>query len=192
MPVKPVYLFPALALLAMVWLAPVDRLMPAFAAHMVRHMVLVALAAPLIVLALPNIAHRAAVPPLAAALAEFVVVWGWHLSAAHALGRLQNLGFAAEQASFLAVGLMIWASCLRRDQPLAGAGGLLLTSMHMTLLGVLLVLAPRDIYADICGTASDLSGQQIGGMLMLAIGTPVYLIAGLWLTGQALQERRQA
>ena len=28
--------------------------------------------------------------------------------------------------------------------------------------------------------------------LMLAIGTPVYLIAGLWLTGQALQERRQA
>ena len=76
--------------------------------------------------------------------------------------------------------------------PLAGAGGLLLTSMHMTLLGALLVLAPRDIYADICGTAPDLSGQQIGGMLMLAIGTPVYLIAGLWLTGQALQERRQA
>lgn len=64
-----------------------------------------------------------------------------------------------------------------------------MTSMHMTLLGALLVLAPRDIYAAICGTPPDLSGQQIGGMLMLAIGTPVYLIAGLWLTGQALREK---
>lgn len=189
---KPVFLFPALVLLALVWLFPVDSFMPVFAAHMVRHMVLVALAAPLIVVGLPNVAARAAVPPLAAALFDFVVIWGWHLPAAHALGRLQGFGFAAEQASFLVVGLMVWASCLRRDQPLAGAGGLLLTSMHMTLLGALLVLAPRDIYAEICGTVPDLSGQQVGGMLMLAIGTPVYLIAGLWLTGQALRERRPA
>lgn len=189
---KPVFLVPGLLLLALVWLIPLDRYMPVFAAHMVRHMVLVALAAPLLVLSLPDAADWMAVPPLAAALAEFVVVWGWHLPAAHALGRLQGLGFAAEQASFLAVGLLVWASCLRRDQPLAGAGGLLVTSMHMTLLGALLVLAPRDIYAEICGTAPDLSGQQIGGMLMLAIGTPVYLIAGLWLTGQALRERGTA
>jgi putative membrane protein len=187
---RPVCLLPALALLALIWLIPFEGVIPVFAAHMVRHMVLVALAAPLIVLGLPRVADRVAVPPLAAALAEFVVVWGWHLPAAHALGRLQGLGFAAEQASFLLVGLMVWASCLRRDQPLAGSGGLLLTSMHMTLLGALLVLAPRDIYAEICGTAPDLSGQQIGGMLMLVIGTPVYLIAGLWLTGQALRERQ--
>lgn len=186
------FLAPGLALLALVWLLPLDRLVPDFAAHMLRHMVLVALAAPLIVLGLPRLAERLAVPPLAAALAEFVVVWAWHLPAAHALGRLKATGFAAEQASFLIVGLLVWAGCLRRDQPLAGAGGLLLTSMHMTLLGALLVLAPRDIYAEICGTAPDLSGQQVGGMLMLAIGTPVYLLAGLWLTGQALRERGMA
>ncbi len=183
------FLAPGLVLLALVWLLPLDELVPEFAAHMLRHMVLVALAAPLIVLGLPPLAERAAVPPLAAALAEFVIVWGWHLPAAHALGRLQAAGFVAEQASFLIVGLLVWAGCLRSDQPLAGAGGLLLTSMHMTLLGALLVLAPRDIYAAICGTAPDLSGQQIGGMLMLAIGTPVYLVAGLWLTGQALRDR---
>ena len=53
--------------------------------------------------------------------------------------------------------------------------------MHMTLLGAMLVLAPRDLYAELCGTAPDLSGQQIGGLLMLGIGTPVYLAGGLWL-----------
>ena len=64
--------------------------------------------------------------------------------------------------------------------------------MHMTLLGALIVLAPRDLYAAICGTAPDLAGQQIGGMLMLAIGTPVYLGAGLALTGLALRDRGTA
>ncbi|MBV7410733.1 cytochrome c oxidase assembly protein [Maritimibacter sp. DP1N21-5] len=186
---RPVFLATGLLLLALVWLLPLDTMLPVFAAHMVQHMVLVAVAAPLIVLGLPRLAERFAPPPLAAALAEFVVVWAWHLPVAHALGRLDKLGTLAEQASFLAVGLLVWAGCLRRDQPLAGAGGLLLTSMHMTLLGALLVLAPRDIYAELCGTAPDLSGQQIGGMLMLAIGTPVYLVAGLMLTGQALRDR---
>lgn len=186
------FLLPGLAMLAAVWFAPLDAVLPEFALHMLRHMTLVALAAPLIVLGLPRLAGGLAVSPMAAALAEFVVVWAWHLPVAHALGRLQAVGFVAEQASFLAVGLMVWTGCLRADRPLAGAGGLLLTSMHMTLLGALLVLAPRDLYAALCGTAPDLSGQQIGGMLMLAIGTPVYLVAGLWLTGQALRERGAA
>ncbi|QPM92315.1 cytochrome c oxidase assembly protein [Pseudooceanicola algae] len=186
------FLAPGLGLLGLVWLLPLDDMLPVFASHMLRHMTLVALAAPLIVLGLPRVADRLPVPPLAAALIEFVVVWGWHLPAPHAAGRLQTVGLVAEQASFLSAGLLVWTGCLRHDQPLAGAGGLLLTSMHMTLLGALLVLAPRDIYAAICGTAPDLGGQQIGGMLMLAMGTPVYLIAGLWLTGQALRERGMA
>lgn len=186
------FLLPGLGLLAAIWAIPLEALMPAFAAHMLRHMTLVALAAPLIVLGLPRLGLWAVVPPLGAALAEFVVVWGWHLPAAHGLGRNAPVGFVLEQASFLAVGLAVWAGCLRPDRPLAGAGGLLLTSMHMTLLGALIVLAPRDLYAEICGTAPDLSGQQLGGMLMLGIGTPVYLVAGLALTGLSLRERHPA
>ncbi|KZY34237.1 cytochrome-c oxidase, partial [Roseovarius sp. HI0049] len=171
------FLLSGLVLLAAVWVLPLEAAMPVFAAHMLRHMVLVAVAAPLIVLGLPQVTARLAMPPLAAAAAEFVVVWAWHLPVAHGLGRTMALGFVAEQASFLIVGLLVWAGCLRSDRPLAGAGGLLLTSMHMTLLGALIVLAPRDLYAEFCGTPPDLSGQQIGGMLMLGIGTPVYLIA---------------
>lgn len=189
---RPAILLLGLALLAAVWLLPVDRLLPEFAAHMLRHITLVALAAPLIVLGVPQWVQRLAIPPLGAAVLEFVVVWGWHLPAAHAAGRLNGLGFVLEQLSFLTVGLLVWAGCLRSDQPLAGAGGLLLTSMHMTLLGALLVLAPRDLYAALCGTLPNLTGQQVGGMLMLAMGTPVYLIAGLILTGQSLRDRSAA
>ncbi|MEQ8700099.1 MAG: cytochrome c oxidase assembly protein, partial [Bauldia litoralis] len=86
-------------------------------------------------------------------------------------------------------GLAIWASALSPNPPLAGAGGMLLTSMHMTLLGALLVLAGGDLYAEACGRVPDLEGQQLGGLLMLAIGTPIYLLAGLALIGSVLRER---
>lgn len=183
---RPVCLLPALALLAAIWLLPLEAWLPGFPVHMLRHMVLVALAAPLLVLGLPGVAGRLAINPLIAAAVEFVVVWAWHMPQAHALGRLSGAGFVAEQASFLLAGALVWAGCLAARQPLAGAGGLLLTSMHMTLLGALLVLAPRDLYAAVCGTAPDLAGQQWGGLLMLGIGTPVYLLAGIALTAKAL------
>lgn len=70
---------------------------------------------------------------------------------------------------------------------LAAAGGLLPTSMHMTLLGALLTLAPAPIHAGTCAGCGSLAGQQTGGMLMLAIGTPVYLLGGLWLVSRALR-----
>ena len=45
-----------------------------------------------------------------------------------------------------------------RRRFLAGAGALLLTSMHMTLLGSLLVLSNADLYTAFCGTPPDLFG----------------------------------
>ena len=123
---------------------------------------------------------------------------GTYAPALHHLSRHHGWALAIEQASFLTVSLMLWLSAfggdtaLRLPRAAAGVAGLLMTSMHMTLLGALIVLAPRDLYAEICGTAPDLSGQQIGGMLMLGIGTPVYLIAGLALTGLSLRERGAA
>lgn len=185
------YALGGLMLLAAIWLLPAPQV-PRFPLHMIRHIVLVALAAPLLVLGFPALGRWVAIPPLVAAALEFVLVWAWHLPAAHGLAYRLPLGFALEQASFLLAGLAVWGSCLRgamTDDPglaLAGAGGLLLTSMHMTLLGALLTLAPRDVYAGFCGTAPALSAQGVGGMLMLAIGTPVYLVAGVALAARAL------
>lgn len=174
----------AAVLLAGVWLLPLQQLVGGhFPAHMVRHMTLVALAAPLLALALPALAAPSV---LAGAVIEFLVVWAWHLPALHGLACTDPVARVAEQAMFLAAGWTVWAGALRTDAPLAGAGGLLLTSMHMTLLGALLTLAPVDLYAAACGRPVDLVGQQVGGLLMLAIGTPVYLMGGLLLAARAL------
>ncbi len=180
-----------LALTAM-WLAPWEQLLVGhFPAHMIRHMVMVALAPPMLLLAWPALGRVFGVSPLLGAVVEFALVWGWHVPAAHALARGGAGWFALEQGSFLLAGLLVWAGCLRRDTPLAGAGGLLLTSMHMTLLGALIVLAPRALYPDAhAGHGGDaaLAGQQLGGLVMLGIGTPAYLIAGLWQTARALRD----
>lgn len=180
-------LITGLALTGFIWAAPLEAWFNAvFPAHMLRHMALVAVVAPLLVLGAPRFADRLALSPVVAAAVEFVVVWAWHLPGLHGLAYLAGAGFALEQASFLIAGLLVWAGCLRADQPLMGAAGLLLTSMHMTLLGALITLAPRDLYAEICGLAPNLTAQQLGGLLMLGIGTPIYLVAGLFLTHGAL------
>ncbi|WP_246849401.1 cytochrome c oxidase assembly protein [Rubellimicrobium arenae] len=181
-------LAPAGAALALAWGAPLeDWFGAAFPAHMLTHMTLVACAAPLIVLSVPSLVRRMHVPVLAGAAAEFAIVWGWHLPVLHGAARLDPGWGFAEQAMFLIGGLMVWAGALGAAQPLAGAGALLLTSMHMTLLGALLVLSGNDLYAAICGTSPDVGGQRLGGLLMLGIGTPIYLAGGLWLTARALR-----
>ena len=178
-----------LGLLAALWLLPLGHWLGAdFPHHMLRHMGLVTVVAPLLVLGFPTATAPFALSPLLGAVVEFAVVWGWHLPALHGWADGGWLGLILEQSSFALAGLLVWAGCLRGDA-LAGAGGLLLTSMHMTLLGALIILAPRDLYAEICGRAADLSAQQLGGLLMLGIGTPVYLIAGLGLVAQALNRQ---
>ncbi|MFD2739464.1 cytochrome c oxidase assembly protein [Sulfitobacter aestuarii] len=180
--------YAGLAVLAAIWLLPLQLWLGwVFPVHMLRHMALVAIAAPLLAIGLGARMPWLTISPLLASALEFAVVWLWHLPTLHGIAYLHLPGYVLEQAGFLAVGLLVWVSALRPGEALTGAGGLLVTSMHMTLLGALLILAPRDLFAAICGLAPDLGQQQIGGLLMLGIGTPVYLIGGLILVHGVLE-----
>lgn len=175
---------------ALVWFAPsVYPGLPDFPLHMIRHMTLVAIAAPLLVLGAPRFSQSLPSIPLLASFAEFVIVWAWHMPGAHDMARTHGLGFVIEQACFLIVGILLWASVMDPDRALAGAGALLLTSMHMTLLGALIILSPRALYSHGTNTTmtSAIEAQQMGGMIMLVIGTPIYLLAGLWRTRDVLR-----
>lgn len=161
--------------------------------HMLGHLAIVAVASPLLVLtALPALDRVRGdglfSNPLAASLFELVVVWGWHAPQLHHAARVDALAFAAEQLSFLVAGLWLWGSCLRgagRGRGgLAGAGALLFTSMHMTLLGALLSLSPRSLY----GAHAALADQQVGGVLMLTVGGAAYLVGGLALLAVMLKD----
>lgn len=161
-----------------------------FTWHMALHLLNVTAIAPLAAFAVRHGIPLRAPIPLLAAFAEFVVVWAWHAPAAHAFARDGTAGFLLEQASFVAGAWLLWASVAdaveRQDRGAIGQSvlALLLTSMHMTLLGAVLALAARNPYrADLCGSAATglapLADLQLGGALMLGVAATVYLVAAL-------------
>lgn len=191
--------------LALAWGWPVPQLaQQVFFGHMIMHMLNVAVAAPLLSLAIAgkhfDPVNRwpwlfAAIP---ASVVELVIVWGWHAPVPHHLARMTTLGLFAEQSTFLLSGIWVWLSAFGGaaydDKARRGTGvvGLLLTSMHMTFLGALLGLSPRPLYPHHhgFGALTSLADQHLGGAIMLVVGGIVYLSGGLWLTVEVLTERK--
>ena len=191
-----------LSTLMAVWLGPLpamaDRL---FVGHMLMHVMVVAVAAPLLAIGLAGgrLDFSGRVPmlfsPILASVIELFVVWAWHVPALHHAARTVPAAQWLEQGSYLFVGLLVWLAALGGEgrRALAGIAGLLLTSMHMTLLGVLLTLSSRPLFDHGGSAASGLSAledQHLGGVIMLAFGGSAYLMGGLYLLFGLLQDRR--
>jgi putative membrane protein len=186
-----------LIVLGAAWLSPLPQLArDAFSAHMAMHMGVVAIAAPLLALGIGGSAFDPVrrwpnlFPPITVSLLELVIVWAWHGPALHHLARHTVAGLIAEQTTFLLSGFLVWISVFggdpaqRQNRRASGIAALLLTSMHMTLLGALLALAPRPLYAHAGAPANltPLDDQHLGGAIMLLVGGLSYLIGGLGLT----------
>jgi putative membrane protein len=182
--------------LALAWFGPLPQLAQrAFYAHMIMHMAVVAVAAPLLAL---GIAGQRFDPvrlapkffaPIPASILELVVVWAWHAPALHHFARHDSTGLMAEQGMFFMSGLLVWLAAFggdsaRGNRGAVGVVGLLLTSMHMTLLGALLALSPRPLYAHAETEAglTAIADQHLGGAIMLIAGGVSYLAGGLYLT----------
>ena len=190
-------------LLAAIWLGPLPRLAQhSFAAHMTMHMGVVAVAAPLLAIALtgflrPRLRMTWLAAPIAACMIELIVVWGWHAPLLHQAARHHGWALALEQGSFLLAGLLLWVTSLggdvQRERGHAGAGvvALLFTSMHMTLLGALFALSNRPLFQHTVERTNVLSDQHLGGAVMLIVGGASYLIGGLWLTMRMLRAAPQ-
>lgn len=162
--------------LAMVW--PLDALGAwSLAAHMAQHMLLLALAPPLLLAGMAGPAWLAALPASWAravmrllrgphaqsawravsglavgTVLQALVMWGWHLPAAmdHALAHAPT--HYAMHLSFLVAGLLFWTAVLRSlREPVHGAGAglvaLLATMVHMGLLSALMTFAEQPRYA---------------------------------------------
>jgi putative membrane protein len=197
-------LLSGLALLALLWGGPLPGMTKhSFSAHMALHMGVVAVAAPLLAAGIagaPGDPVRRAprlFAPIPASFLELAVVWAWHAPALHHAARGSGAVMAIEQGTFLATGLLLWLAAvgggpeLRENRRGAGIIALLLTSMHMTLLGALLALAPRALYAhSMSGVGlAPLEDQHLGGAIMLLVGGVSYLAGGLWLTVGLLRSR---
>ncbi|PRB84377.1 cytochrome c oxidase assembly protein [Pseudomonas sp. MYb185] len=179
--------------LAGLWLGPLPAMSrTAFSAHMLLHLGVVVLAAPLLAIGLV----RAGVCldrvgglrtwMVVVFAMEMVVVWGWHAPALHEAAARHVGVFVLQQFSFLVVGLGVWLlgfATLQRGAMATAILGFALTSTHMTMLGLLLTLAPRLIYpAELCLGAfgfEQLEDQRFGGVLMAAWGGLAYMAGGV-------------
>jgi putative membrane protein len=187
-------------LLGLIWFGPLlGTWRQSFTAHMFAHMGVIAVASPLIAIGLPSRWRPGpAMPsslPLLASLAELVTVWAWHTPAMRAAAESSLSAMIFEQATFLAAGLFLWSTSIaaggQRIHAATGAAALLVTSIHMTLLGALLALSQRPLYGSgevTCfGVVLDAGqDQQLGGVIMLLVGAVVYLAGGVFLVAQLL------
>jgi putative membrane protein len=119
-----------------------------FAMHMVEHELLMAVAAPLLVIGRPTIALIWALPPagrravgamgaaspirrtwllltgtVAAWALHTVVLWGWHVPALFESAMRNEALHALQHASFLGAALVYWSSLLGRADRRAGTAG---------------------------------------------------------------------
>lgn len=174
----------AVAVLAIAFVSPLCALSAAlFSARVVHHVLLVAVAAPLIAAAWPG---RRAVPPAMPFAAFTAALWLWHLPAAYdaALGNVAV--YWAMQATLLATAVLFWRAVLH---PGRGVGAALLAVwagfVQMALLGALLTLAPDPLYAihavaPLAWGMTPLGDQQLGGLIMwVPAGLPFAVIGGL-------------
>lgn len=205
----------ALLALALVW--PLDVLADrSFAAHMVQHLVLIALAPPLLVLGAPLVPFATLAParrviarlpwpwvahPLAAFGLHAAVIWAWHAPALFQAALRAPAVHTLEHATMLAAALVFWWMLLPAGRARAGGRGtslvwLLLTMIHLGLLGALLTFAPRVLYPaygerPLALGLSPLEDQQLAGLIMWVPGGVVYLAAALALAAVWLEETQR-
>lgn len=170
---------------ALIW--PLDAFAEwSLAAHMTQHMLLIAVAAPLLIVGRTGTVCLAGVPkrwirratahlrrPLVAraavalsgtgtaTLLQTAVMWGWHLPAAMQLALAHDLVHYAMHASFLGAGLLFWwalLQSLRERRRGFGSGALALvgTMMQMGLLSALLTFAPAPRFEHYLGRTEAL------------------------------------
>jgi putative membrane protein len=158
-------------LLAIALISPLHRLGGAlFSAHMVQHELLMAAAAPLLVLGRPVVALLWAVPmgwrralgelsatswvqgpwqlltlPVVAWTVHAIAIWAWHAPALYQATLSSELVHTAQHLSFLGSGLLFWWSLLRAREGRLGRPPaviyLFTTALHTSLLGVLLTFS---------------------------------------------------
>lgn len=185
------------AVLLIAFVSPLCALSTAlFSARVVHHALMVALAAPLLVLGLPRAWRGAAATGAMATLALLVhtlLMWLWHAPAPYAAALASHPLYWLMETTLMASALAVWLVAL---SPRAGLGTAMSTllgaMMQMGLLGAIIVFAATPLYAPHALTTtafglSPLADQQLAGLIMWVPAALPYFIAALWLAGQRLR-----
>ena len=172
----------ALCVLIVAFVSPLCALSSAlFSARVVHHVLLVAVAAPLLAWSLPAREARNAALPFAVST---VVLWAWHVPSAYDLA-LSHFGvYWIMQLSLLASATWFWREVFAADRsPLDAMAFVGAGFAQMGMLGAILTFAPEALYAahavaPLAWGLSPLADQQLGGLLMWVPAGLPYAVAG--------------
>lgn len=183
------------AVLAVAFISPLCALASAlFSARVLHHVLIVAIAAPL----LARGAGWQARAGGAAFLAHLSAVWLWHLPQPYAAALASVPVYWLMEITLLASALWLWSTMLhaaRAGQAVALALG---TLLQMGMLGALLTFARRPLYEAHFATTQPfgltaLADQQLAGLMMWVPAALPYLGLALWrLTGHLLPAGERA
>jgi putative membrane protein len=180
-----------------------------FTAHMVEHEIVMAVAAPLLVLARPAVVFLWAWPntirrsigraarrdplrlvwalataPVVATLLHGLAIWIWHVPVLFDAAVTHLVLHRLQHLSFLLTALLFWWALLRNCGAGAATGHLFVTMTHTSLLGALLTFAPRVLYGVQTVHAADwgltaIQDQQLAGLVMWVPAGTIYAGAAL-------------
>ncbi|NEW99075.1 cytochrome c oxidase assembly protein [Rhodopseudomonas sp. BR0G17] len=183
------------ALLAVLFVSPLCALTSAlFSARVTHHVVLVAVAAPL--LALPwrrsKLAHLLARRAAAVFILHTVLLWLWHAPAPYAAALADPVVFWVMELSLLGSAMALWLVILSPVAPIGRTLGLLLGSVvQMGMLGAVITFARTPLYDAHLGVTtawglSALQDQQLAGLIMWVPASLPYLAVALVLLARRL------
>lgn len=187
-----------------------------FTMHMVAHILLAAVAAPLLVLARPMAGllwslprePRVAVGGLIAAIARWrihavltiplvavalhgIALWPWHVPALYEAALEEPWLHFVQHASLFITALAFWAVALDPRKPGVALLLLFITLAHTGLLGALMTFSGFAWYhvhaAQLWGLTA-LDDQHLAGLIMWVPASLIYLAAALWAGAGLLKE----
>jgi cytochrome c oxidase subunit 2 len=164
--------------------------------HMIEHMALLGVAAPMSAFALRQIPIRWTGGRLALAFsAQIAMLWLWHLPPIFSAAADDGLLHFGMSGSLYLVGVSFWSAVqgTRTDHRWQSVVALLLTGKLFCLFAAILVFSPRVLYAFAVPAhhahgALSLEDQQLAGLIMLTVCPLTYVAAGIAIAAQWIAE----
>ncbi len=187
----------AMATLALLFVSPLCALTSAlFAARAAHHVILIAVAAPLLAWALPEPRLTRKISVATTAVLHAGVLWAWHAPAFYAAALSHDAVYWLMQGSLLGSAFAFWGA-VRRSSITSAVGALLGTMVQMGLLGALITFASVPLYAPhLLSTApwglTPLHDQQLAGLIMWAPAAAFYLGAALLIAWRWFDDENRA
>ncbi|KIN70573.1 Cytochrome c oxidase caa3-type, assembly factor CtaG-related protein [Sulfitobacter noctilucae] len=152
-----------------------------FSARVVHHVLLIAVAAPLLARISPA---RHPVHPAFPLVVSTIALWGWHLPAAYDLALSNVAVYWVMQISLLATAIWFWRAVMAPNRPPIDAlSFIVIAYAQMGMLGAILTFAPSPLYAahvvsPYLWGMEPLVDQQLGGLIMWGPAGVAYAVLG--------------